>query len=64
MARLEASEDGSQTEMFIDGEFVAGWSQLELTDKQRGVVCNMLEAAVKYGERKKAAEIRKVLGAK
>lgn len=64
MARLETSDDGEQTEMFIDGNFVASWARVCLTDAQRGIVCNMIEHAVQYGESKKAAEIRKALGAK
>lgn len=64
MARLETSDDGEQTEMFIDGNFVASWARIDLTDKQRGIVCNMIEQAVEYGQDKKAAEIRKVLGTK
>lgn len=62
MAVIKDSKDGEQTELFIDGEFVAGWSKFELTDRQRGIVCNMIEQAVEYGESKKAAEICKVLG--
>lgn len=64
MARLDTSEDGEQTEMFIDGNFVASWTRVSLTDQQRGIVCNMIEQAVSYGQDKKAAEIRKALGAK
>lgn len=62
MARLEQSSDGKAIELFIDGYFVASWSYIELTDRQRGIICNMIEQAVEHGERKKAAQIRNVLG--
>lgn len=62
MARLERSADGEHLEMFLDGEFVASWNYIELTDLQRGIVCNMLEQAVQHGEQKKAAQLRKALG--
>lgn len=63
MARVQDSEDGKLTELFIDGNFVAGWTKLDITDHQRRVICVMVEQAVEYGKREKAAEIRKVLGA-
>ena len=64
MARIERSNDGEQIELFIDGEFVASWKHIELTNLQRGIICNMVDQAVSFGERKKSAEIRKVIGAK
>lgn len=62
MARIEQSSDGKHIELFIDGDFVASWVHIELTDKQRGIVCSMIEQAVEHGERKKAAQIRNALG--
>lgn len=64
MARIIESADGKETELHIDGEFVASWRHIDLPDNVLGIVCNMIEQAVEHGERKKAAEIRKALGYK
>ena len=50
-----------ETELYIDGEFVASWRLLDISDKDLGIICNMIDHAVGYGESKKAKEIRKVL---
>lgn len=60
MARLETAEGGT-LEVHIDGEFVASWTT-SIPEEYHGVICNMLESAVEYGERKKQQEIKKVLG--
>lgn len=62
MARIVDNLDDDTTELFIDGEYQAGWNLIELTDRQEGIVCSMIETAVKFGEKKKAEEIRKSLG--
>lgn len=61
MARIENNDEDNTTELFIDGEYQAGWMQIKLTDQQEGIVCSMIETAVRYGEQKKAEEIRKAL---
>ena len=40
MARIE--ENGTGTELYIDGEFVASWTIICLNDRQKGVLSNML----------------------
>lgn len=52
------------TLLYIDGKFVASWRHISTSPDDLMVIANMIEAAVTYGEQKKAAEIREVLGAK
>jgi len=61
MAIIKTADDDSK-EMWIDGEFVAGWLAFEVSDDAKGKLENMIERAVKYGEDKKQKEIKKVLG--
>lgn len=46
----------------MDGQFVASWSHINLDDKAKRIVCNMVEAAAEMGEQRKAKELRKALG--
>lgn len=62
MAIIKDNDKGELTELFIDGAFVAGWAQFDLSKEANGRVCSMIEKAVKFGEQKKAEEIRKALG--
>lgn len=64
MAKIQQSEDGTETELHIGGRFVASWRRIDIPEEARVVVCNMIEAAVRHGEALKAEEIRKVIGAK
>lgn len=62
MARFDQTDDG--TELHICGKFVASWRTIYLDEHTEGVVLSMIEEAVKFGERKKAKEIRDVIGAR
>jgi hypothetical protein len=62
MARFEQTDEG--TELHIDGSFVASWRTIEFDEQTEALVLNIVEAAVQYGEMKKAKEIRNVIGAR
>lgn len=44
MAVLKQTEENGieQTELYIDGEFVASWNCIQLPKEIEGIVCNML----------------------
>ena len=62
MARFKQTDEG--TELHIDGSFVASWRTIELDEQTEGIVLDMIEESVRYGKRKKAKEIREVIGAR
>lgn len=62
MARIDLDANLDTTELWMDGQFVASWSHINLDDKAKRIVCNMIEAAAEIGEQRKAKELRKALG--
>ena len=62
MSQIKYNPEEDTIELWIDGEFQAGWSNFDVPEDIKGRICAMIDDAVEVGERKKSAEIRKVLG--
>ena len=62
MATLRVNNERQETELCIDGNFVASYRVLDLPDADRRLVCNIIDAAVEHGRQLQKAEIRAVLG--
>jgi|13_taG_2_1085334.scaffolds.fasta_scaffold296940_1 hypothetical protein len=62
MSKIKYNSEQNTIELWIDGTFKAGWDAFDIPEGIEGRICNMIDYAVAVGERKKADEIRKVLG--
>lgn len=61
MARIEMAENGD-VEIHLDGKYVASFRAVDIKEADKGVLCNMLEAARNFGNDEAKREIRKALG--
>ena len=62
ISRIVNNEEEKQTQLVIDGKFIAGWELFDLPEDVKGKLDNMLDDAVEYGKLLKEKEIREVLG--
>lgn len=62
MATLRVNDERQETELCINGDFVASYRILDLPDADRRLVCNIIDAAVEHGRQLQKAEIRAALG--
>jgi hypothetical protein len=61
-ARLTKNKENDLLEMFINGQFEAGWGMDDLPKEIKGKVENMLEVAFAAGQSARSAEIKKLIG--
>lgn len=61
MAVIKQNPATQETELWLDGRFVASWAEIQLDDRAKRIVCNMIDQAVQYGESQKVAELRSLL---
>ena len=65
IVQIKNRKEENSTELWINGEFQSSWTLLEFTDGSlRRIIESMICDGIKFGERKKAEDIRIALGLK
>lgn len=60
--KKEQSEGKPVIALYIDGNFLLSYIDVEMPDEIKHIVRGFVEASVEYGERKRAREIKALIG--
>lgn len=65
MATLQRNDEEKTLELFIDGDFCAGWDSevYKFSDKQIRMIAQIADTAFQQGKRARSKEFRKLIGA-